>query len=542
MNRYRTDTPKANILIVDDTPDNLRLLSKILTEQGYEVAKALNGQMALTAVQASLPDLILLDINMPDMSGYEVCERLKANDQTKDIPVIFLSALDEWLDKAKAFRAGGVSYVIKPFKHEEVLVRVENQLKLTRLRSSLQKPNVSTRHDDNSKAPPTTTDCDRKQDASALLPLPYSSSSLLQQTSPKSSTDRTDAPRANILIVDDTPDNLRLLSTILTQQGYEVGKALSGEMALKSASSAPPDLILLDILMPEMNGYEVCEHLKADRKTRDIPIIFISALDDVFDKVRAFTIGGVDYITKPFQDEEVLARVQTHLNIQSLQKALRQEQEKSERLLLNILPETIVQELKHNQTATPMQYDEASFLFSDIVGFAPSSSSMPPTDVVKLLNQVFSTFDQLTEQHGVEKIRTIGDAYFVVGGVPKVRPDHAEAIADMALDMQQAISQFHWPNNESLALRIGINTGGPVVAAVIGTRKFAYDVWGDAVNIACRMENQGIPGRIEVTAATYERLKDKYKFQERGAISVKGRGEMTTYWLIGRKHDASRQD
>lgn len=542
MNRPRTDTPKANILIVDDTPDNLRLLSKILTEQGYEVAKALNGQMALTAVQASPPDLILLDINMPDMSGYEVCERLKANDNTKDIPVIFLSALDEWLDKAKAFRAGGVSYVIKPFKHEEVLVRVENQLKLTRLRSSLQKPTVLMRHDDNSKAPPTTTDCDREQGESALLSLPYSSSDILQQTFPNGSTDCTDAPRANILIVDDTPDNLRLLSSILTKQGYEVGKALSGEMALKSASSAPPDLILLDILMPEMNGYEVCEHLKADRKTRDIPVIFISALDDVFDKVKAFSIGGVDYITKPFQDEEVIARVQTHLNIQFLQKALQQEQEKSERLLLNILPETIVQELKQNQRATPMQYNEASFLFSDIVGFAPSSSSMPPTEVVNLLNQVFSTFDQLLEQHGVEKIRTIGDAYFVAAGVPNIRPDHAEAIADMALDMQQAISRFHWPDSESLALRIGINTGGPVVAAVIGTRKFAYDVWGDAVNIACRMENQGIPGRIQVTAATYERLKNKYKFQERGAIAVKGRGEMTTYWLIGRKPDASCQD
>lgn len=495
MNRNRADVPKANILIVDDTPDNLRLLSKILTEQGYEVGKALNGQMALKAVQASPPDLILLDINMPQMDGYEVCERLKANDQTKKIPVIFLSALNEWLDKAKAFRAGGVGYVTKPFKDEEVLVRVENQLKLAHLRSSFQKQNLPMQQDNR--------DC-------------------------------TDAPRANILIVDDTPDNLRLLSTILTERGYEVGKALNGEMALKSASSAPPDLILLDIRMPQMNGYEVCSKLKADEKTREIPVIFISALDDVFDKVKAFTVGGVDYITKPFQDEEVLARVQTHLNIQVLQKALRKEQEKSENLLLNTLPAAIVEELKQKSSATPTQYEEATFLFADIASFTPYSSPMPPKDVVDLLNRVFSAFDRLVVRHGVEKIRTIGDSYFVAGGLPLVRNDHAEVIAEMALDMQDAIASFHWPNGEPLALRIGINTGGPVVAAVIGTKKFAYDVWGDAVNIASRMESQGIAGRIHVTAATYERLKDKYKFGQRGAIAVKGKGEMTTYWLLGR--------
>ena len=352
-------------------------------------------------------------------------------------------------------------------------------------------------------------------------------------------SNQPDTPRGNILIVDDTPNNLRLLSTILMEQGYEVGKALNGRIALKSAQAAPPDLILLDINMPDMNGYEVCEHLKADNQTKEIPVIFISALDDVLDKVKAFTVGGVDYITKPFQSQEVLARVQNHLNIQALQNALRKEQEKSERLLLNILPFVIVEELKQKQSATPAQFEEATFLFADIAKFTPNSSPMPPTEVVSLLNQVFSTFDQLVEQHGVEKLRTIGDSYFVGGGVPMPRKDHAEAIAEMALDMQQAIQDFHWPNGEPLHLRIGINTGGPVVGAVIGIKKFAYDVWGDAVNIASRMESHGQPGHIHVTAATYERLKDKYKLESRGAIAVKGKGEMTTYWLLGRKLEAS---
>ncbi len=494
MNSNQTDALKGNILIVDDKSDNLRLLSKILTEQGYEVSKALNGQTALRAAKAVLPDLILLDINMPEMDGYEVCKRLKANEQTKEIPVIFLSALDEWWDKAKAFHAGGVGYVTKPFKSAEVLVRVENHLKLARLRSSPQRQDLQLENQD-----------------------------------------RANASKGNILIVDDTPDNLRLLSKMLMEQGYEVGKAINGQIALKSAQAAPPDLILLDINMPTMNGYEVCEHLKADNRTREIPIIFLSALDDLLDKVRAFSVGGVDYITKPFQAEEVFARVQTRLNIQVLQKALRTEQEKSERLLLNILPAAIAQELKQKQSATPTQFDEATFLFADIAKFTPNSSPIPPAEIVSLLNEVFSTFDRLAQQHGVEKIRTIGDSYFVAGGVPVVRKGHAEAIAEMALDMQQAIARFQWSNGEPLALKMGINTGGPVVGAVIGIQKFAYDVWGDAVNIASHMKSHGKPGKIHVTAATYERLKDKYEFEERGAIDVKGKGEMNTYWLTGRQ-------
>ena len=336
----------------------------------------------------------------------------------------------------------------------------------------------------------------------------------------------------NILIVDDIPDNLRLLSTILTGRGYEVGKARSGAMALAAVRTELPDLILLDINMPQMDGYEVCQQLKSEAKTQNIPVIFISALNEVWDKVKAFNLGGTDYITKPFQSEEVLARVANQLQIQALQKALRIEQEKSNNLLLNILPPAIVDELKQTQRATPVEFEEASFLFADIVGFTPSSSLMPPENVVSLLNGVFSTFDRLTQQHGVEKIRTIGDAYFIASGVPIARQDHTEAIADMALDMQREIQRFSWSNGDPLKLRIGINTGGPVVGAVIGTQKFAYDVWGNDVNLASRMQSTGEAGRIQVSAATYDRLGDRYKLEKRGDIDIKGKGMMTTYWLL----------
>ena len=366
----------------------------------------------------------------------------------------------------------------------------------------------------------------------------------------------TDRPQGNILVVDDTPDNLRLLSAILTEQGYKVRKALNGQTALSTVKASPPDLILLDINMPGMNGYEVCGQLKAEESTCEIPIIFISALDDVLDKVKAFSVGGVDYITKPFQGEEVLVRVANQLTIchqkqqlqaqnlqlqqeirvrQEAEAALRTARQKSDDLLLNILPEPVAEQLKEEQKVTPELYEEATFLFADIVGFTSTVSETSPAEVVHLLNQVFSAFDRLVEGHGLEKIRTIGDAYFAAGGLPVIRADHAEAVATMALEMQRAIAHCHWNNGAVLNLRIGINTGGPVVAAVIGLKKFVYDVWGDAVNIASRMESLGEPGRIHVTAATYERLKQTFCLEERGTIAVKGKGEMLTYWLTGPK-------
>jgi len=216
------------------------------------------------------------------------------------------------------------------------------------------------------------------------------------------------------------------------------------------------------------------------------------------------------------------------------EEALRIEQEKSERLLLNILPKSIAQRLKQDQQSIADRFEQVTILFADIVDFTGLSARISPTKLVNLLNEIFCTFDQLTLTHRLEKIKTIGDSYMVVGGLPTPRPDHAEAIAEMALDMQQAITRFQRDDGESFHLRLGIHTG-PVVAGVIGIKKFTYDLWGDTVNVASRMESTGMAGRIQVTAATYECLKDKYCFEERGATLVKGKGEMITYWLIGRK-------
>lgn len=349
----------------------------------------------------------------------------------------------------------------------------------------------------------------------------------------------------DILIVDDTLDNLRLLSTILGEQGYKTRKVTNGALALKAIKHAPPKLILLDVMMPDLNGYDVCQRLKADPETVGIPVIFISALDDVFDKVKAFSVGGVDYITKPFQVEEVVARINNQLVIRNLQRELQEKNDslqvavkQFDRLLLNILPKSVADYLKQQDFSTIKEhpvaesFNQATILFADIVGFTEVSAQMSALEIVDLLNRIFSCFDQLAEHHHLEKIKTIGDAYMVASGIPIPSVDHADAIAQMALAMQTAIQSFYRESNHPFQLRIGINTG-PVVAGVIGLKKFSYDLWGDTVNVASRMESQGMPGKIQVTEATYHLLKDRYQFEARGNLQVKGKGDMKTYFLAG---------
>lgn len=349
--------------------------------------------------------------------------------------------------------------------------------------------------------------------------------------------------RGRVLVVDDIADNRDLLARRLQRQGHIVSLAEDGYQALTMMRSANPqfDLVLLDIMMPEMNGYEVLEHLKADLKLRHIPVIVISALDDIQSVIKCIELGAEDYLSKPFNKILLQARIRNCLEKKWLRdqeqeylKQLQIEQEKSERLLLSILPYPIAEQLKQGQNTIADSFPNVTVLFADIVEFTKFAADRSPLEVVSMLNKIFSAFDGLAYKHGVEKIKTIGDAYMVVGGLPTPRIDHAEAIADMALDMLTEISRFQTSTGEQLNIRIGINSGA-VVAGVIGTNKFIYDLWGDTVNISSRMESTGLSGCIQVTAATYNLLKDKYLFEERGIIDIKGKGEVTTYLLQDRK-------
>ena len=214
-------------------------------------------------------------------------------------------------------------------------------------------------------------------------------------------------------------------------------------------------------------------------------------------------------------------------------RALALEQERSERLLLNVLPAPIAARLKAGEGVIADAFPEVTVLFADLVDFTRRSQRIGPAQVVQALNELFSAFDQLAQRHGLEKIKTIGDAYMVAGGLPDPRPDHAEAIAEMALAIRDEVARRTDPSGQPLQVRIGIDTG-PVEAGVIGTSKFSYDLWGDTVNTASRMESHGVPGCIQVTARTHQRLRDGYRFQRRGPIPIRGKGEMVTYFLVGR--------
>ena len=216
--------------------------------------------------------------------------------------------------------------------------------------------------------------------------------------------------------------------------------------------------------------------------------------------------------------------------------ALRQEQAKAENLLLNILPRLIADRLKAQTQPIADQFGSASILFADVVDFTPWSERLPPAEVVGYLDHLFSHFDDLTERYGLEKIKTIGDCYMVAAGVPTPRPDHARALALMALDMLEAMRSDDDVGHLGLDLRVGINSG-PVVAGVIGRKRFLYDLWGDAVNTASRMESHGMPGRIQITGATYELLGDEFECEPRGTIAVKGKGEIEAWYLIGPRVD-----
>jgi guanylate cyclase len=211
---------------------------------------------------------------------------------------------------------------------------------------------------------------------------------------------------------------------------------------------------------------------------------------------------------------------------------LRLEQEKSDSLLLNILPEEIAAILKNESRTIADHFEGASILFADMVDFTPKTASMEPVEMVELLNAVFSHFDLLVERYRLEKIRTIGDSYMVAAGVPRPRPDHAHALARMALDIREYLQSDPACVERGIDFRIGINSG-PVVAGVIGRKKFIYDLWGDAVNTASRMESHGEAGRIHISSATYELIKGDFHCDPRGAVQVKGKGEMQTWYLAG---------
>ncbi|MGJ0620861.1 MAG: adenylate/guanylate cyclase domain-containing protein [Methylocystis sp.] len=350
---------------------------------------------------------------------------------------------------------------------------------------------------------------------------------------------------SRILVVDDNASNRELLKRRLERQGHSVALAESGSRALEMVREAPFDLILLDLLMPDISGFDVLSVLKSDDALRDIPVIMISALNEIDSIVRCIEAGAEDYLAKPFDPVLLRARIGSSLEKKRLRdrerealEALRIEKARSEQLLLNILPAPIIARLKSGETVIADHISNVSILFADFVGFTELSSRLAAPDLVGVLGRVFSAFDRLALQFGVEKIKTIGDAYMVACGLFGRRDDHAHAVADMALAMAETLEILNETMPAPLEIRMGINSGD-VVAGVIGAHKFVYDIWGDAVNVASRLESNSLPGRIQVSRSTYEHLDKDFILAPRDGLEIKGKGAIEAFFLTGRKPGAA---
>jgi len=368
-------------------------------------------------------------------------------------------------------------------------------------------------------------------------------------TSHNTMVSSSDILNARILVVDDQKANLILVERILRGAGYvSIDSTTAPKEVCELHREHRYDLILLDLEMPGMDGFQVMEKLKGIEMGGYLPVLVITAQPD--HKLRALKAGAKDFVSKPLDLAELLVRVYNmlevrllHLETKKLYDRIVAEQKLSERLLLNVLPHSIAQRLKGRTEVTDDGFTEVivdsfadvTVLFADIVEFTKYSEGVSPEVLVEVLNDIFTRFDHIAESRGLEKIKTIGDAYMAAAGLPVPVADHTVRAAHMALDMMQAMDRFNEQRLLKLNLRIGISTGA-VVAGVIGKRKFLYDLWGNVVNTASRMESHGVSGRIQVTDSTRQRLGEPFLLEERGVIDVKGKGAMHTWLLNGRNH------
>ena len=484
---------KHRVLVIEDNELNLELIADLLESREFTVFQARTAEEGLRLAQQTVPDLILMDLSLPGMDGLAATKTLKENPITRRLPVIALTAHAMQGDERVALSAGCDGYLTKPIDTRTFHAQVA--------RFIVSPQNVFMK---------TEIPTDKSVPAAAHT-------------------------RGRVLIVDDEEANRVLLRDPLEAIGYEVAEAENGHQALQRVAEHQPDAILLDVMMPGMDGFTVCRHLKKNGLTAHIPILMVTALSERKERLLGIEAGANDFLNKPVDIQDLSLRVANAIYAKGLFDQLKSEREKSEGLLLNILPRPIAERMKQGEVNIADHYSEVTVLVADLVGFTALSAHIAPEQVVCMLNEIFSAFDLLAEGHCLEKIKTIGDAYMVAGGIPVPRPDQAKAIAELALGMCAELELFNRRYETSVRMRIGIHTG-PVIAGVIGRKKFAYDLWGDTVNIACRLESLCPAGRIHVSESCYEQLKHSFGFEGSDTVELRGRGPMTVYTLcVGSK-------
>jgi len=327
-----------------------------------------------------------------------------------------------------------------------------------------------------------------------------------------------------VLIVDDTPTNITVVSGILKDQ-YRTKIATNGEKALSlAAGEDKPDLILLDVMMPGMDGYEVCRRLKESPGTVDIPVIFLTAKTESGDEEEGFDVGAVDYIHKPFSAPIVLARVRTQLALKDALNEAREAQAEADQLLHVLLPKKAADEIRSFGTVIPRRYENVAVLFCDVTNFTAYCDKHEPEDVISRLDALFVIFERVVAKHGLEKIKTIGDGFMAVAGLLQEMKDPLGAALRCGLEMASTLvdSQLGWE------VRVGVQAG-PVVAGVVGQERYQFDIWGDTVNMAARMMSVVAPGGVAVTKEIWEQVSSDFDGEPVGVLEIKGKGKISVF-------------
>lgn len=343
-----------------------------------------------------------------------------------------------------------------------------------------------------------------------------------------------------ILILDDDPIYGKVMQNILENSDHDIEliRAEDGFQALQLINEAPPDLIITDWDMPKMSGIDFCRMIHKNEEFEHIPVIMCTGINTSSENLKtAFESGVVDFIRKPINKMEFLARVNSMLKLSESYQTIKKQKEelileknKSDNLLLSILPKKIANELKETGKTEPVLFKNVTVFISDIVDFTKKAALIEPKDLIKELNDIVKYFDEIMEKHSCERIKTVGDGYVAVCGMPVPNPDHIENILNAAKDIVTYLKNRNKKNKHKWEVRIGVATG-ELVGGIIGTKKYIYDVFGDTINTASRLESTSKPMKIHLSEIMYEKIKDKFEFEEQPTLQVKGKGKMKMYFL-----------
>jgi adenylate cyclase len=473
------------ILLVEDDELNARMLLEILSISGYEAVHARGVDEAIGMLETETIQMLVVDWMMPERPGIDLVRHVREHFAEPYRYIIMVTAKSEASDVLDGLDAGADDYMKKPINAAELrariaigqrVVKLENRLRDRSLYLERAKQEWEATTDSISQLICLINHEGRVIRANATIEL----WGLTWQS------DAHDQSLADLL-GNIYPDFAAQMRSIWPNAKHQLARGLEFEWEGKDAQRG--------------------HHFSVQYQP-------INPFGDISVEDHSFAAVSIQDITQRKQ----------------LELALQEAHAKSEVLLLNMLPAPIADRLKAGETQIADSFDDATVLFADLVGFTRLVDTMPPDHLIQMLNKIFSMFDDISEQHNVEKIKTIGDSYMAVGGIPRSSAHHPDAVMRMAQAMLKAVRSFNETSDYNLQLRIGINTG-PVIAGVIGSTKRMYDIWGDTVNTASRMETTGVAGRIQVTQATYERVKDQFEFEPRDSVEVKGKGQVSTYLL-----------